>query len=74
MTSLKGRRICDLTTEEVVVGLRIRSLTDPLKLGTIVKIDVEDDHYAWIKWDHESKPFGGFYGNACKCEIVQKEP
>lgn len=65
-------RICDLPEEKIVVGMRIRSLVPPhTKLGTIVKIDPDDDDYAWIHWDGDDKPYGGFYGNACKCEVVE---
>lgn len=62
-------KISDLKQEEIVVGLRIRSLKDPLKFGTIVKIDV-DDCYAWIQWDGESELRSGFYWNDCKCEVI----
>jgi len=62
-------RICDLKQEDIVVGLRIKSLISN-KLGIVVKVDHEDDDYAWIKWDDEEKAFSGFYGTNCECEVV----
>lgn len=63
-------KISDLTQGQIVVGMKIRSLTDPNKTGTIVAIDPKDDYYSWVQWDGEDKPYGGFYGNDCKCEVV----
>lgn len=63
--------ISDLLEKQIFVGMRIRSLVDPNKLGTIVKIDRDDDNYAWIQWDGDYKPFSGFYGNNCDCEVVE---
>lgn len=65
-------RICDLPQDKIVVGMRLRSLVDPNRLGTIVKIDIDDSNepYHWIHWDGEKKPWGGFFFNDCKCEVV----
>ena len=62
-------RICDLPEEDIHVGMRIRSLRRPTLLGTITRIDIEDD-YCWIQWDDQFQAFGGFYENDCECEIV----
>jgi|GEM_PF-7043731 len=65
-------RICDLPEDKIVVGMRVKSLVPPHdRLGTIIKIDPNDDNYAWIKWDtDEFPPESGFYGNDCECEIA----
>ena len=65
-------RICDLKEEQLKVGLRIKSLVSA-KRGTIVEIDVDDDHYSWVLWDGDQEPFSGFYGNNCQCEVVEDE-
>ena len=65
-------RICDLTLEEITVGLQMRSLKNPDKIGTIVEIDYNDARYAWVLWNGDDKPYGGFYGNDCRCEVVNK--
>lgn len=65
------RRICDLKQEEIVVGLKLRSMIDSNCIGEIVQIDKENDNFAWIKWPHYNKPYGGFYGTNCKCEVVE---
>jgi len=66
-------RICDLPEEKIVVGMKVRSLVkDSTRIGEIVKIDFDDDRYAWILWEGNDKPYGGFYGNNCKCEIVEE--
>jgi len=62
-------KISDLKQEDIVVGLRIKSLISD-KLATIVKVDHEDDDYAWVLWDGEEKPFSGFYGTNCECEVM----
>lgn len=62
-------RINELTQEQIVVGLRIKSLVSD-KLGTIVEVDHKDDDYAWIRWDGDDKPYSGFYGTDCECEVV----
>lgn len=64
-------RICDLSEDKIVIGMRVRSLKTANKLGTIVKIDYDDDRYTWVQWDGESFITSGFYGNECKCEIVE---
>jgi len=63
-------RICDLQEDQVVVGLQIRSLVDPMRIGTIVDIDYVDDASAWIRWEGETDVYSSFYGNNCKCEVV----
>ena len=67
-------RIYDLKEEEIVIGLRIKSLNPlhPNLYGTIVKIDLTHDNLAWITWNGETEPTSGFYGNDCECEVVEK--
>lgn len=67
-------KICELKQSDIVVGLRIRSLINPLKLATVVEIDYVDDNYAWIIWDGNDYSMGGFYGIDCECEVVYDEP
>ncbi len=44
-------KINELKQEQVVVvGLKLRSLINPSKIATIVRIDKSDDNYAWIQW------------------------
>lgn len=62
-------RICDLSSDKLYVGMRIKSLTKD-RYGTLVANDYHDDNYWWIQWDGESKPYGGFYGTDCSCEVV----
>ena len=64
-------RVEDLQPEQVVIGLRIRSLSKSDRLGTIVSIDKSDDDYATVKWD-DSAHLSGFYGNDCECEVVEQ--
>jgi hypothetical protein len=65
-------RICDLPEEKIVVGMRVRSMVPPhTKIGTIIKIDYDDDRYAWIQWEGRDHSTGGFYGNQCECEVVE---
>ena len=63
-------KINDLSQEQIVVGLRIRSLLHNGRLGTIVKVDHEDDDYARILWDGDKDATSGFYGTDCECEVV----
>lgn len=65
-------KVCDLKEESIVIGLKIKSLVSD-RIGTVVKIDYEDDRYAWVLWDGDLKPFSGFYGNDCRCEVVNIE-
>lgn len=62
-------KISDLGVKDIVVGLRVKSLTKE-RFGTVVKIDIDDDHYSWILWDGNDIPYGGFYWNDCECEVV----
>ena len=64
-------RINDMDEKDIHVGMRIRSLIDRSHLGTIVKIDHDDDEYAWIHWDGEEYPYSGFCWNQCECEVVE---
>lgn len=66
-----ARRICDLKLEEITIGMKVRSLRDPEYIGVIVKIDTSDDDYAWVKWPKDDKAYSGFYGNNCRCELVE---
>lgn len=65
------RRVKDLTLEEIIPGLRLHSLVNHEDLGTVVRIDVHDDHYAWIKWDHKPEPTSGFYWTDCDCFVKE---
>ncbi len=65
------KKIRDLKVEDIFVGLRFRSLLDYEKIGVVVKIDHDDDNYAWCKWEDGSESLGGFYGNDCDCEVVE---
>lgn len=65
-----AKRICDLSQADIKVGLKVRSLKDPNRIGVIEKVDPNDDDYAWIKWPGDDKAYGGFYGTDCKCEVV----
>jgi hypothetical protein len=62
-------RICDLPESAIKVGMRITGLKTGI-VGTIVKIDHQDDDYAWVQWDGETQAYGGFYGNDCIAEII----
>lgn len=68
-------RIKDLSVEQIreLVSnkkLQVRSLINPTKLGMVVTVDQRDDNYAWIHWDGDDKPYGGFYDNDCECEAI----
>jgi len=63
-------RICDIKSDQIHVGMRIKSLAKP-RDGTLVSCDYHDDEYWWIQWDGEDDIHSGFYGNDCKCEIVE---
>jgi hypothetical protein len=69
-------QVRDLPVEKIQVGMRVKSLVSD-RLGTIDRIDVEDDSYAWILWDGDAQASSGFYGNNCDCEVVsppEEEP
>ena len=63
-------KISDLRQDQIYVGLRVRSLVDRDHLGTVVKIDPDDDWYSWIKWDKSDIATSGFYWTDCECEVV----
>ena len=64
-------RICDVSEDQIKIGMRVRSLANPNKLGTIVDAGLlPHDLYWWIQWDGDTKAYSGFYWNHCKCEIV----
>lgn len=64
-------RICDLREDQIKIGMRVHSLADPSKYGTIVAMDPPPyDTYWWIKWDGEEKSYGGFFFNDCVCEVM----
>ena len=65
-------KIKDLPESEIKVGMKIRSLINPDRTGIIVKIDTDDDNYAWVLWEGNDKTYGGFYGNDCECEVVHE--
>lgn len=65
-------RICDLESDEIPVGLRIRSMANPNRIGTIIGIYKSDgEQEALVQWDNEHEPTGGFFENHCECEIVE---
>ena len=64
-------RVCDLPLEAVKVGLRVHSLVNQAKLGTVVKVDPGDDNFAWVQWDNDNQPLSGFYGTDCECEVAE---
>ena len=63
-------KVSDLKLEQVKVGLQVVSMTNPAKIGTVVKIDLDRDHYVWILWDGDTHPHSGWYGNDCECEVI----
>lgn len=64
-------RICDLSENEIKIGLKIRSLCNPNKIGTISRReDIRNQDYWWITWDGEKEERLGFFWNDCKCELV----
>ena len=65
-------RVNELKPEDIHVGMKIRSLKNPNKLATVVDIDHADDDFAWIQWEGDDKPYSGFYGNNCSCEVVNE--
>lgn len=67
---LKNMKISDLPISKIKVGLQLRSLLNPKRIGTIVKIDKDDDYYCYVKWNDKYTPFSGFFGNDCECEVV----
>lgn len=67
------RRICDLQLKDIKVGMRVRSLANPMRIGVITIVDPTDDNYAWIRWAGDDKPYSGFYGTDCECEVVEEE-
>jgi hypothetical protein len=64
-------RICDMREEDIKVGMKVRSLRDPSKIGIVTSIDATRDNLAWIQWEGEPIPYSGFYGNDCECEVVE---
>ena len=64
-------RICDLPDSEIKIGLQIRSLVNPSKIGTIVAVDpLPYDPYWHVQWEGEDVPTSGFFWNFCRCEVV----
>ncbi len=61
-------RILDLNEQDIKVGMRVRSLSNP-RSGTIMSIDTNNDNFTMIQWDGEASPTSGFYGNKCECEL-----
>lgn len=64
-------KISDLKPEDIVIGIRVKSLIIN-KTGTIVKIDKLLSHHPFciILWDGEKIACSGFYFNNCKYEVV----
>jgi len=63
-------KISDLTQDQIHIGLRVKGQSTG-RLGMIVEIDYDDDNFAYIKWDDESKATSGFYGTDCECEVIK---
>lgn len=59
-----------LREDQVVVGLRIRAISDPTLVGVVCEVDKDDDSYAWVIWGEETVKRAGFYWNHCDCELV----
>jgi hypothetical protein len=67
-------KISELPEDRIKIGLRIKSLANPNKLGTIVKKEVKGSETVWwILWDGDEKPMSGFYWNHCDCEVYDSE-
>jgi hypothetical protein len=64
-------RICDLTEEQIYVGMRIKSFISD-KRATIVEHDTTRNSYWWILWDGDTNPFSGFWWNHCECEVIEE--
>lgn len=64
-------KVNQLKKEDIFVGIKIRSLTNPDHIATVVRIDKSDDYYAWIQWPEDNMSYSGFYGSDCECEIVE---
>lgn len=64
-------KIRDLTLDKIVPGLRVRGLRG--RLGTITRIDVADDNYAYIVWDQEIMATSGFYGTDSDIEVLSTD-
>lgn len=65
-------KISDLSEDEIKIGLRVRSMTNPNKIGTVVAVDPPPHETYWyILWDGDLQPYGGFYWNHCECEVVE---
>lgn len=67
---MNNKRVCDLPIEEVKVGLRIVSLSQPDRIGTITHVDEGDDGCRWVTWDGQQNATSCFYGNDCECEVA----
>lgn len=66
-------KINELKLEQVVVGLRFRSLVNHDRIGRIVKIDKDDDYSVYYQWEDEDETATGcWYGNDCECEVVEE--
>ena len=65
-------KISDLSEDEIKIGLRVRSMANPEKIGTVVSVDPPPyETYWYILWDGDEYPFSGFYWNHCDCEVVE---
>ena len=65
-------RICDIPEDQIKIGMRVRSMSDSNKIGTLIEVDPPPyDTYWWIEWEGDDEPYAGFYWNHCECEIVE---
>lgn len=62
-------KISDIPVNKIYIGLKIRSVKDFNKIGTIIDYEKDRDYF-WILWDNHEKSFSGFFGNDCDCEII----
>lgn len=66
-------KVSDLKEEEIHVGLKIRSMVDPNRIGTIVeRQDRGGDIWWWVQFEGDDKPYTAIFFNHCECEVVEK--
>lgn len=66
--------IRDLSPDQVVIGLRVRSLACDDIIGTVVKSEeIRGQTYYWVQWDNDERIYSGFFYNQCDCEVVPSE-
>lgn len=63
-------KLRELKQENVVPGLRLRSLKNPENLGTVTSIDWRDDGWCYIQWDHLDYETGTYH-HLAENEVVE---